>query len=286
MSSHPFTICSLPSRDPKQPSELTFYIRHQGGFTAKLYQHALDKTGIPVGVLVDGPYGGIDLQRYYDAEHLLVVAGGSGAGWILPFIELFLRQRSVSVDEEYGREKDIDVEKEQTIPKTHRAQRSSGPFSLRVILATRDTSSRIWFERTVGDLLARYTNVRSASDIRVQVCLTGEAEKAADLPSKVPGEPTITNVSGSSSENITVKEEGHEVSVPGKEVHGRPHLPLIIQEEAERVAEGGQSLSVYVCGPETMQNDVRNAVARENLKIVKGSKSGGVYLHSEHFSWA
>lgn len=35
-----------------------------------------------------------------------------------------------------------------------------------------------------------------------------------------------------------------------------------------------------------MQNDVRNAAAKENLAILKGGMSGGVYLHSEHFSWA
>jgi predicted ferric reductase len=74
--------------------------------------------------------------------------------------------------------------------------------------------------------------------------------------------------------------------VPSKEFEGRPKLPLIIQEEAAKVVEVGQSLSVFVCGPTTMQNDVRNAVAEENLNILKGSKAGGVYLHSEHFSWA
>ena len=37
-----------------------------------------------------------------------------------------------------------------------------------------------------------------------------------------------------------------------------------------------------------MQQDVRNAVAAENLRIVNGGEkgAGGVYLHLEHFSWA
>ena len=43
---------------------------------------------------------------------------------------------------------------------------------------------------------------------------------------------------------------------------------------------------MYVCGPEEMLNDVRNAVARENVGIVRGGRGGSVYLHSEHFSWA
>jgi predicted ferric reductase len=74
--------------------------------------------------------------------------------------------------------------------------------------------------------------------------------------------------------------------VTDREFEGRPKLPSIVIEEASKVREGEQSLSVFVCGPTTMQNDVRNAVAAENLNIVKGSRSGGVYLHSEHFSWA
>jgi hypothetical protein len=41
-----------------------------------------------------------------------------------------------------------------------------------------------------------------------------------------------------------------------------------------------------VCGPVTMQNDVRNAVAAANLGILRGGKGGGAYLHTEHFSWA
>jgi NAD(P)H-flavin reductase len=296
LSSHPFTICSLPNRNPKEKSELVFYIRHQGGFTSKLYQHALEKPEVSVGVMVDGPYGGIDLQRYYEAEHLLVIAGGSGAGWILPFIELFVRQSCLPLAENdccCGPDEIVDIEKSQPQIDTKapgaRNFSGSGLLSLRVVLATRDTSSRIWFEQTVGDLLAKYPNAR-ATDIRIQVSLTGEAEKHMNDPVKA-GETIITSVSGASStEEITVQNGDHRASttIPGKEMHGRPHLPAIIHEEAERVAGAGQALSVYICGPETMQNDVRNAVAAENLEIVKGARSmsGGVYLHSEHFSWA
>src|SRR6201996_3851951 len=35
LSSHPFTICSLPSTRQDEPSELVFYLRHKGGLTAK-----------------------------------------------------------------------------------------------------------------------------------------------------------------------------------------------------------------------------------------------------------
>ena len=72
-----------------------------------------------------------------------------------------------------------------------------------------------------------------------------------------------------------------------QEVRGRPNLPSIIHEEAASGRETGQTTGVFVCGPLTMQNDVRNAVAGENLNILKSSNAiGGMYLHLEHFSWA
>jgi Ferric reductase NAD binding domain/FAD-binding domain len=285
ISAHPFTICSLPSAQSNGQSKLVFYIRHQGGFTAKLYQHALNNPGASVPVLVDGPYGGINLQKFYDGGRLLVVAGGSGAGWCLPFIERFVRHGSKSADEEHGQA--VPTDGKETLPvEGHSGRSRSEPSSLRVILATRDISSRVWFLRTVSELLSKCSETDSSSDVQVQVFLTGEAAEKVDLSNKISKDPTSSTGSASSADKIDISVEGHETIVPGKEFEGRPQLPLIIQEEAAKVAEVGQSLSVFICGPTQMQNDVRNAVAEENLSILKGSKAGGVYLHSEHFSWA
>jgi predicted ferric reductase len=275
LSSHPFTICSSPSIEPNVPSELVFYIRHQKGFTARLYRHALENPGVSVPVQVDGPYGGINLQKYRDSDHILVIAGGSGAGWILPFIERFARSRLImgehSRDEAYS-----DAEKPSTI-ETGATCSAPSPKSLRVILATRHTSSRKWFLSSVSSLLAKYPS----SSVHVEVHLTGSAAKEADLP-----EQSDAPRSTSSSDEIEIHTKGHDVHVPGKELEGRPQLSLIVQEETLKAAEARESLGVFVCGPETMQNDVRNAVAAENAKILKGSMVDGVYLHSEHFSWA
>jgi NAD(P)H-flavin reductase len=283
-SSHPFTICSLPSNRPDEKSELVFYIRHKRGLTEKLYNHVLKQPGASVPVLVDGPYGGINMQKYAEGDRLLVVAGGSGAGWILPFIELFHRWHSMAADEEHVQGIE-NKDKETRFNGDYRERNLSGPISMRVVLATRDTSSRIWFLRTVGELLSRYSTSHSSFDIDVQVYLTGDAEQDAHIPKKGTN-VTISGASASSSEKINIKAEGQQATVPGEELCGRPELPLIVHEEGARAAEVSQSLSVFVCGPPTMQNDIRNAVAEENLNILKGSRSGGVYLHSEHFSWA
>jgi hypothetical protein len=270
---------------PNEQSELVFYIRHQAGFTARLYQYALEQPGASVPVLVDGPYGGINLQKYDDGDHLLVIAGGSGAGWCLPFIERFAGYGLMPADEEHGQVVPADVKETRPVMGLH-GRSQSRPLSLRVILATRDISSRLWFLRAVGELLSKFSAIDSTSGVRIQVYLTGEASQQVDLSNKVSEEPTSSKGSASSADKIDIREEGQEAIVPGKEFEGRPQLPMIIQEEAGKVVEAGQTLRVFVCGPITMQNDVRNAVAEENLNILKGSKAGGVYLHSEHFSWA
>lgn len=270
---------------PDKQSELVFYIRHQRGFTARLYQHALAQPGSSVPVFVDGPYGGINLQKYHGGDHLLVIAGGSGAGWCLPFIEQFVRNRLTSGDAERGQAVASNVKEAFPVVSIHERSHS-GPLSMRVILATRDTSSRIWFLQTVSELLLKYSATDSSSHIRIQVYLTGDAAQEVDLLNKGPEVRTSSNGYPSPADEIDISKEGHEATVPGREFGGRPQLPLIIQEEAAKVMGAGQSLSVFVCGPTTMNNDVRNAVAKENLHILKGAKSGGVYLHSEHFEWA
>jgi len=279
-SSHPFTICSLPSIRADETSALVFYIRHQGGLTKKLYEYAQQHPGAGTPVLVDGPYGGVNMQKHDKGGRLLVVAGGSGAGWMLPLIELFIRRRS---NEQVPESTIGDNEKQISENGVHATH--PGPLSLRVILATRDTNSRIWFLRTVGELLTGYSATHTSTELDVQVHLTGDAEQLAGVSTKMAG-VVVSPASASSSDNIEVQTGDEKASVPGKELGGRPSLPSIIHEEALMATDGEHSLSVFVCGPETMQNDVRNAVAKENLSILKGSKSGGVYLHSEHFSWA
>ncbi|KAF3072994.1 Ferric/cupric reductase transmembrane component 7 [Trichoderma lentiforme] len=286
ISAHPFTICSMPGNVTEGKSELIFYIRHQRGLTARLYQSALKSPGASIPVLVDGPYGGINLQSYAHSDHLLVIAGGSGAGWTLPFIEQFVMCQSKTVDEERGQAADLDGI---TRKMESNGRKIHGPFTLRVIVAIRDATTRLWYMRTVKKLLSRYETLESVSSIRIQLHLTGEAAQEVDLADKSLDLPADLSKSASLPENI-ISQDGRTETMASalfdEQLDGRPQLPLIIQEEAARAANGGESLAVFVCGPVTMQDDVRNAVAEANLNILKGSRSGGVYLHSEHFSWA
>jgi hypothetical protein len=270
---------------PTERSELTFYIRPEKGFTAKLYQFALEKPGDSVPVLVDGPYGGINMQRYQNSDHLLVISGGSGAGWCLPFIESITRPRMTWADEEQGQAVHTGDKQGPTAERLGNHS-TSRPLSLRVILATRDSNCREWFLRGVSEVLSKHSEADSSfnTDIQVEVYLTEKAIQPADLENKPTKDPNAKG-SISSAEKNNTREEPRNINMLERDFEGRPQLPQIIQEAAS-VAEAGQSLSVFVCGPTTMQNDVRNAVAKENLKILQGSKTGAVYLHTEHFSWA
>ncbi|KAJ4247127.1 hypothetical protein NW762_013265 [Fusarium torreyae] len=172
------------------------------------------------------------MQPYVSNNHLLIIAGGSGAGWTLPFVEQFVASHSMVTDEERGE----------------------------VLLFNN-----------------KEANNSTISDVHIQLHLTGKGAAQTATPS---------NGSSSALENgITRKAFESESTLPIEELDGRPDLPTTIQKVAKGMT-AADSLGVYVCGPGTMQNDVRNAVAAANLDILSGSKSGGAYLHCEHFSWA
>ncbi|KAH7410353.1 ferric reductase NAD binding domain-containing protein [Phaeosphaeria sp. MPI-PUGE-AT-0046c] len=279
LSSHPFTICSLPAMATNEQNEMVFYIRPYSGFTAKLHAQAQDCPGAQMSVLVDGPYGGVNMQNFSNMDHILLVAGGSGAGWCLSFVEQFLR---------YGLrdEKSLDrIEETCHAERAMPASNVTGPKQLRLALATRDTISRTWFLAAVESVLARYQSVGLASNIRVEVYLTGKAAREADLERKGQEETSRHSASSLAADKIEVPTQDVHSTIPGRECEGRPQLPRVVREEVEDLHDG-QCLGVFVCGPQPMQDDVRNAVAAENLAILRGSKASGVYLHSEHFSWA
>lgn len=223
------------------------------------------------------------MHRYQDSDHLLVISGGSGAGWCLPFIEQIARHRMILADEEQGQAVHTDDDKSPAAKRL--GNRSSKPLSLRVILATRDSSCRTWFLTTVRELLSKHSKADSSNlNIQIEVYLTGGATQLTDLENQLP-EDANSKESTSSTDKKNTREERRNANMIEEGFKGRPQLPQIIQKAAS-VAEAGQLLSVFVCGPKTMQNDVRNAVAEENLSILKGSRTGAVYLHTEHFSWA
>lgn len=284
LTSHPFTVCSLPSKAhyyEARDNELVFYIRPQGGLTARLAKYAEAHPNASMRVLLDGPYSGIDMRKLATCQKTLALAGGSGAGWLLPLIEAFLRRRdcfSTGCDPETG--------------KMGALCDGEGP-EMKVILATRDLATRNWFEEAISELLSASLTGCCPSGLSVEIYYTGDEEnksapkqtgqilQALDEPEKAP-DADINVIAKDSSKSSDSESEKVGSLLSPTDHASRPDLPTIIKTSA---AESSSSMAVFCCGPLSMQNDVQNAVAREQITGIKdGSKD--VYLHMEHFSWA
>lgn len=284
-TAHPFTVCSLPTKAhyyEAADSELVFYIRPEGGFTARLAKYAEKHPGAQMRVMLDGPYGGIDMPKLEQCDRMVVLAGGSGAGWALPLIETFLRRKDCAA----CCDAPAEVAKDCSLP------------SMRVILATRDLATRNWFEEAVSESLKNSLIGTCPPGLVVEVHYTGGDENAAapkitgqflnklDEPEKAPDAHLVPrNGTGSSdSESEDDKDQRTRFARSLKDFNARPYLPTVVAEECASV-DAATSMGVFVCGPLSMQSDVANAVAQEQIAAMKDGKRD-VYLHMEHFSWA
>ena len=96
--SHPLTVMNAPSPVSVIPSQtLSLAAKVKGDWTRALNKYATEEQarlgnekgelpGVPVQVMIDGPYGGcgVDLGRY---ESAFLIAGGSGATFNLSLLD-------------------------------------------------------------------------------------------------------------------------------------------------------------------------------------------------------
>lgn len=250
-----------------------FYIRAQGGFTGTLAGLAAANPNVSKKVLLDGPYGSTDLQKLVRAQRLILVAGGSGAGWLLPMVESFVRQQLFRNSQVNVKEAELED------GKICDADRPTA----RVILATRDTTTEAWFTAAVKELLGQYPALPAPCPFDIEVHCTSENAVADGLSSTDQSSGSSRDHSVVHPKADTEKPDSYQGRAAGaSRTNGRPDLPSIIREEANA---GPQSIAVFACGPLSMQSDLANAVAKEQVPIIK---SGGkeIYLHMEHFAWA
>lgn len=225
--------------------------------------------------MLDGPYGGLSMSKLNSSHHTLVLAGGSGAGWALPLIEAFLRRRDCA----------DCCDKPNPRPRAECLPADEAPI-MRVVLATRDLATRNWFEAAIADLLETAMVRTCPTELNVEIFYTGEnstsrAQTLQTLEDPEKGvDAVIRRTEGSGSDSDSEKLSG---KFSPKNHPTRPDVKEIVA--AETVAAGDNSLAVFVCGPLSMQSDVANAVAKEQVQGMKGGKKD-VYLHMEHFSWA
>lgn len=275
-SIHPFTACSLPAAGTSfddKASELVLYIRPQGGLTARLALLAETQPDRAIRVLLDGPYGGINHQKLATNQRQLVIAGGSGAGWLLPIITAFLRRHQA---------RNADEEMAERLP----------PQSAKFVLATRDIGIQTWFEEAVDGLLATFDLEYVPKGLEIEVHYTGGGEVEGAVGSQHHDLDKFSNDEKSAvahskpASASSDSDSSYGVAKLRKLQHfrTRPDLAGMVRSEAASSDLRGQ-LGVYVCGPLSMQSDVSNAVADAQVAVLKGG-SKDIYLHMEHFSWA
>jgi NAD(P)H-flavin reductase len=310
LTSHPFTICSLPlnldmptEKIIEAKNEMTFFIYPRGGMTRCLTDLAHKRAGRPIRVMLDGPYGAKPHKALSKFEQALLIAGGAGAGFTLPLIENYLLHS-----------KPATAGTNITVAST-----------LKVIIAVRTQGELAWFHSAATDLLNLYPSTRNL--VHIEIFLTNahthstrndpstttiesSLEKDIEAATPVPvSEPqpktsitisstketqTTSSISSTIDNNdaiITTSDADKEptatnVNITHYRDGRRPDLQAIVHATASSAVHGG-GLGVTVCGPDGMLFDVRQAVAREQIAFLKGERQqrGEVYLHSETFSW-
>lgn len=177
-SAHPFTICSLPSatddekvskKSPTVRLLITPSARGANGLTHYLHRHlqhasqrlehdekdvltskSLSTVSVPVSL--DGPYGGLPIKSFIKFDHVLIVAGGSGAGFTLPILEDLFR----------------DIASGYFVPP-----------KVQVVLATRSDEVRQWYAKEMDKIVAQYPKTGHDDWLQVTIHVTGSTELAS-----------------------------------------------------------------------------------------------------------
>ncbi|KAK7999675.1 ferric-chelate reductase [Apiospora arundinis] len=276
LTSHPFTVCSVPTAaSTTETSNLVFYVQARRGLTGRLAKMAA--RGCTVPVLLDGPYGGIKGKPLSSYDNNLIIACGAGAPFSLGLVmdALLLRRAFASKAE-------------------------SGLVSLprvEVLIATRDRQLVQWYCEALTDFMEANGLPLDLQGIRISVFQTGSSsngsaamsttsttqENDAELQEK--SALSNTKVSSSSNHGSRSSSSSSSTRLLQIETHtGRPDIGSTVREATRRP---NTSLAIVACGPGSVVEEVQEAAAAAQLRIL-GSRNEGareVYLHTEHFSW-
>lgn len=244
LTSHPFTICSIPSPSGKaQENALIFYVAARGGMTGRLSSSAAKIPDFSVPVLLEGPYGGVSGCPLTSYDRSVVVACGSGAGFSIPFIMSQLVSRE-----------------------------GTAGHKMQVIIATRNPAMTEWFEGALVDFLEENKLPMTLEGIEITIHVTGSSE--------VSLRPSGDDEKRIEGDDVQPKDDARRL--PIQTARGRPDIQLIIQRTIEEPGVsvgmavcGPESLMTVV------QNE---AASGQKRILNGGSGAREIYLHSEHFT--
>ncbi|KAI0640857.1 iron reductase [Trametes meyenii] len=283
--SHPLTIVNAPASSSCIPgSALTLVARVRGDWTRAINQFATkeqerisekgEQPGVPVQVMIDGPYGGssIDLGDY---ESVLLVAGGSGATFTLGLLDDIVA-RCVKLGRRNG-EKTRRIEFAWCI-RSYGCIQWFAPMLMEIANTVAGTSLDLHVSIFVT-CLCNPEAVPAIPNSDVVITRPSVTALLRDLVTP-PAHPTHAHAihthkaSGSVSANASLLDnESIGSSEEDEKTSASAHLNW--------VGLGG-GVAVCAAGPESLTREAQNAVAR--ISLTRGVQLGGVGLHTELFA--
>ncbi|KAL5317379.1 hypothetical protein ACEPPN_014474 [Leptodophora sp. 'Broadleaf-Isolate-01'] len=314
LSSHPFTISSIPS-----DGKIEFVVRAKKGATKRFFKYA--EKSYPGGqtstrnpgrsVLIDGPYSRIRPLRQFDS--VVFIAGSTGATFTVPLMRDLVQQWK-------------------GLGQSRKSHFDPPPGAvtryIRFIWVVKQSSSINWFASELDRAIRDVDNLRHdgysvSLDMSVYVTcdesMTSEQTSIKQSTSSISSMPldekhlitseirnhpstechcrklvkdenVIVSVCecGSASSSYTNSFDKSRSSIVDNRISilgGRPDVSDVIRGTAE-YAMG--EMAVVVCGPQSLVQRTRNAAAAvsDDRGVHKGTGAQGIYVHAETFGYA
>lgn len=283
LSSHPFTIASIPS-----DGKIEFIVCAKKGGTKRFFAYAaktypsLSLSGNSTrqagrSVLIDGPYSRIRTLRQFDS--VLFLAGSTGATFTVPLMRDLVQQW-----------KGLGSTRRWKLDPPGGAVTRCVHF----VWVVKKRSSVTWFaeqferaSRDVENLRQDGYNITLALDIYVtsdaDMSTITETESGDVSISLSRKETAVSDVRSSSSTTISFEKPSSAAQI--RFLSGRPNAKNLIRQTAEQALG---EMAVVVCGPQGLVQSTRNAAASvsDDRGVHKGTGAQGIYVHAETFGYA
>jgi predicted ferric reductase len=281
LSSHPFTIASLPS-----DRKIEFVVRARKGATKRFFKYAeksypsLPSNSSPQkggrSVLIDGPYATIRPLRQFDS--LVFLAGSTGATFTTPLMRDIVQQW-MGVSGSPTSFLDPPV--------------GAVTRYIKFVWVVKRCSTVSWFASQLDQVARDVEALRSQGQdiaVDINIYVTSEDELASSQ-SSIKGDRIETSEALSEKHIVldTISlSKPHNTGLLDSRISvlsGRPEVTNIITRTAE-TALG--EMAVVVCGPPSLVQSTRNAAAKiSDVRAVhKGTGAQGIYVHAEAFGYA